>query len=249
MHPFDIFVFSVKVTRSNFGQTINPFLSLHYLMSLPAATFGFRFWMFRFNVQMLYLPGLKQVIADFLSPPPPPQPTGDVDAAAATTPIDFEAMTAKQNHCLETHNLLADSSLTVAFWQAGVQCLVGDVSTGDFSPVVLEKFWKDIFSHHGKLAYRQFVSSIYVWHSLAKDVAARAKTFLHCQQSKIHRHARTQPLHILILQWRFSYRHIDLVGPLQYKQLQLYLPLLIAHPNGWKPFLFLLFPQQISQKH
>jgi hypothetical protein len=31
-------------------------------------------------------------------------------------------------------------------------------------------------------------------------------------QSKIHRHARTQPLHIPIPQWQFSHLHVDLVG-------------------------------------
>ncbi len=46
-----------------------------------------------FNVQMLYLPGLKNVGADFLSPPPP-QPVGDVIVTAAATAIDFEAMAA-----------------------------------------------------------------------------------------------------------------------------------------------------------
>jgi hypothetical protein len=55
-----------------------------------------------FNVQMPYLPGLKNVVADFLlSFSPLPPLTGDVDgvATAAATPIDFEAMAAKQNCC------------------------------------------------------------------------------------------------------------------------------------------------------
>jgi hypothetical protein len=43
MRPFDIFVISVKVVRSNFGQSTNLFLSLYCLMSPAAATFGFRF--------------------------------------------------------------------------------------------------------------------------------------------------------------------------------------------------------------
>jgi hypothetical protein len=52
-----------------------------------------------FNVQMLYLPSLKNVIADFLSRPPPPlKPSGTVTAAAEADPVDFKAMAAKQNY-------------------------------------------------------------------------------------------------------------------------------------------------------
>jgi hypothetical protein len=53
-----------------------------------------------FNVQLLYLPGLKNVVADFLSRPIP-QPTGSV-AATAADPVDYEEMAAEQNHCAET---------------------------------------------------------------------------------------------------------------------------------------------------
>jgi hypothetical protein len=46
-----------------------------------------------FNIQMLYLPGLKNVVADFLSRPSPPEPTGDI--AAAADPVNFEAKAAE----------------------------------------------------------------------------------------------------------------------------------------------------------
>jgi hypothetical protein len=45
---------------------------------------------------MLYLLGLKNGVADFLSRPSPPEPTGNVAAAAAADPVDFEAMAAEQ---------------------------------------------------------------------------------------------------------------------------------------------------------
>jgi hypothetical protein len=47
--------------------------------------------------------------------PPPPQPTGDVVAAAATTPVDFEAMVAEQKGCPEMQCLHGGSFLTIAF--------------------------------------------------------------------------------------------------------------------------------------
>jgi hypothetical protein len=40
-----------------------------------------------FNVQLLYLPGLKNVIAVFLSSPPP-QTTGSVAATTAADPVE-----------------------------------------------------------------------------------------------------------------------------------------------------------------
>jgi hypothetical protein len=68
------------------------------------------------NVQMLYLPGLKIVVADFLScPPPSPEPSGTVAAAAEADPVDFEAMATEQNRCVETQCLLSGSSLKLSF--------------------------------------------------------------------------------------------------------------------------------------
>jgi hypothetical protein len=53
-----------------------------------------------FNVQLLYLPGLKNV-ADFLFRPN--QTTaGSVAATSASDPVDFEEMATKQNRCPET---------------------------------------------------------------------------------------------------------------------------------------------------
>jgi hypothetical protein len=55
-----------------------------------------------FKVQMLYLPDLKNTIANFLShPPPSPEPSGTVPAAAEPDPVDFKAMATEQNHCGE----------------------------------------------------------------------------------------------------------------------------------------------------
>jgi hypothetical protein len=48
-------------------------------------------------------------------------------------------MTTKPNHCAETQRLLSSSSLKLAFQQAGVQRLVGDVSTGVFRPIIAAK--------------------------------------------------------------------------------------------------------------
>jgi hypothetical protein len=94
-------------------------------------------------MQILYLPALKNIVADFLSHPSPPP----WNPLVAADPVDFEAMAAEQNRCAETQRLLGGSSLQLAFRQAGTQRLAGDVSTGIFRPMVPQKFRKDIFFH------------------------------------------------------------------------------------------------------
>ncbi len=143
---------------------------------------------------MLYLPGLKNVVADFLSRPSPPEPTGNVAVAAEADPVDFEAMYAEQNNYAETQRLLSGTSLKLAFRQAGAHCLAGDISTGAVHPIVPQKFRRDIFlnlhniSHPGRLAYCPLVSSRFVWRGLSNDITSWTRTCLCCQQGKIHRH-------------------------------------------------------------
>jgi hypothetical protein len=81
-------------------------------------------------MQILYLPALKNIVADFLSHPSPPP----WNPLVAADPVDFEAMAAEQNRCAETQRLLGGSSLQLAFRQAGTQCLAGYILTGIFSP-------------------------------------------------------------------------------------------------------------------
>ncbi len=86
-------------------------------------------------MQMLYFPGLKNVIADFLSRPNQAT-TGSVTATSAADPVDFEEMAAEQNRCPETQRLLGGTSLKLVFRQTGAQRLAGDVSTGIFRLIV-----------------------------------------------------------------------------------------------------------------
>ncbi len=174
-----------------------------------------------FNIQMLYLTGLKNVVADFLSRPSPTEPTGNVAAAAVADPVDFKAMAAEQNSSAETHHLPGETSLKLVFHQAGAHRRAGDVSTAVFCPIIPQKFHRDIFLnlhnilHPGRLASRRLVSSRFVWRGLSNDITSWTRSCLCCQQGKIHRHVRLQPLPIPILLDRFSHIHIDLVGPLQ----------------------------------
>jgi hypothetical protein len=159
-----------------------------------------------FNVQLLYLPGLKNVVADFLSQPPPLS-TGTVAATAAVDPVDFEEMAAEQNRYPEMQRLLGGTSLKkLAFRQTGAQSLAGDISAGTFGPIVPLKFRKDIFacfhnvSHPGRLASCCVISSRFVWRGLSSDVTTWARGCLACQRGKIHHHTCLAPQPIPIPQ-------------------------------------------------
>jgi hypothetical protein len=118
-----------------------------------------------FNVELLYLPSLKNVLSDILSRRPNQTTTGSVAATSAADPVDFEEMAAEQNRCPETQRLLGGTSLKLAFCQTGPQRLAGDVSTGNFCPIVPLKFRKAIFNHfhnvthHWRLASHHIISS------------------------------------------------------------------------------------------
>jgi hypothetical protein len=72
-----------------------------------------------FNLQMLYMSGLKNVVADFLSRPNHTT-TGSVATALVADPVDFEEMATEQNHCPETQRLLGGTSPKLAFRQTGL---------------------------------------------------------------------------------------------------------------------------------
>jgi hypothetical protein len=111
-----------------------------------------------FNLQLLYLPGLKNVVADFLSLPLL-KSTKTVAAMATADPVDFEEMAVKQNRCVETQRLLGGTSLKLAFRQTATQHLAGNISTGVFRPIVPLKFRKDIFAHFHIVAHPGRVAS------------------------------------------------------------------------------------------
>jgi hypothetical protein len=91
---------------------------------------------------MLYLPGLLNVVTDFLSCPfLSPQATGDVNAAAVAP------RSTSRRCCVGTQRLHGRTSLTITFQQAGKHCLVGDVSTSIFRPESPKSFNKVFFSY------------------------------------------------------------------------------------------------------
>jgi hypothetical protein len=185
-----------------------------------------------FNVQMLYLLGLKNAVANFLSCPPPPSPeqSRTITAMAAVYPVDFEAVATKQYRCAVTQRLLGNSSLKLALQQCFLEF---------FIPSSQQNFENTFFGictqfrTLGGLPLSVLVSSRFVWRGLTNNIISWAKSCLHCQQSKIHRHTRLLPQPIPIPQRQFAHLHIDLVGPLQYCNGCYHILTIIDHTSMW----------------
>jgi hypothetical protein len=83
------------------------------------------------------------------------------------------------------------------------------------------------------LKSRRLVSSRFASHGLSSDITAWTRSCLCCQQGKIHRHVRLQPLQIPIPQCRFYHIHIDLVGPLQSSNICSHILTVIDRTSKW----------------
>nr|CAB3264537.1 uncharacterized protein zf(cchc)-26 [Phallusia mammillata] len=98
--------------------------------------------------------------------------------------------------------------------------LIGDVSTGNFRPIVPLALRKRAFmtlhglSHPGVKATRRLIGSRFVWHGLNQDVNEWSKNCLECQRCKVKRHVRAPLGHYIEPTGRFQDVNLDIVGPL-----------------------------------
>jgi hypothetical protein len=107
-----------------------------------------------FNVQMLYLPSLKNVIANFC----PAHPLHQSHLELSLLRRRQIQLTSKPWPMSKI--VAQERSVCSTFRQAGARRLVGDVSPRVFCPIIPAKFRKNIFlllhniSHPGRLASR-----------------------------------------------------------------------------------------------
>jgi hypothetical protein len=207
-----------------------------------------------FNVQMLNLPVLKNVVADFLSRSNQAT-TGSVVTASAADPVDFKEMAAKQNLYPEMQHLLGGTSLKLAFRQTGIQHLAGDVSTGNFHPIVPLKFRKNIFDHFHNVARPGSSLPVVLFHLGLCGVVFPATSppgpagvwpASGARSTATHAWSPSpSPSHngffliYMLIWWAHCSTVIILI---------IFLPSLIACPNGWKPSPFQKRLQQHAQK-
>ena len=98
--------------------------------------------------------------------------------------------------------------------------LLCDISTGTPRPIVPQEFRRQVFdiihglAHLRRKSTQKLISEKFVWHGLKKEVIQWAKKCVQCQASKIQTHVRAHLDNVSVPDKRFSYIHVDLVGPL-----------------------------------
>ncbi len=177
-----------------------------------------------FNVQILYLPGLKMSLPIFspaqtkqLLDQSPPRRRQNQWISKRWPPSKTVAQ--KCRVCWAAHplNWLSARQALNAWLEIFPQAIFAQLFPSNSEKTFLIIFTFDHnVAHPGRLASRRIISSRFVWRSLSSDVTAWARGCLAYQRGKIHRHTRLVPLPIPIPQRRFSHLHVDLACPLQY---------------------------------
>ncbi|CAK1590640.1 unnamed protein product [Parnassius mnemosyne] len=168
----------------------------------------------QFTSDIQHISGKDNIVADTLS---------RVDEIQQ--PVDFKELAKTQSTDSELSQLLGDESslriIKVKEPDSKVEIFC-DISLGIPRPFVPKSFRKAIFdslhslSHPGANATAKLVAQRFVWPGVRKDCREWSRTCLACQRSKVSRHV-SAPLGTYDLpRTRFSYVHIDLIGPLPY---------------------------------
>ncbi len=170
----------------------------------------------------MYVPGTSNVVSDSLCHPAAAA-AGTARVCAAITNrahLDLKDMALRQILCPQVQALGSSPGLRIIIQKFGNLDLIGDSSTGTFSPLVPRDLRRQVFehlhgtTHSGRRATRCLVSFRYVWKDLSTDVTTWAKASLDCQRAKVHCHVQVPLQHIPVPTRHFSHIHMDLVGPL-----------------------------------
>jgi len=185
----------------------------------------------QFTNDIQYLKGMNNPVADALSRPTinamelPP----DVNLSELAVLQDVnEIQTWSEKFKVVSKPLLANDGMILV-----------DVSTGSPRPLVPLPMRRKVFdnlhglAHPGIRATLRLVSSRYVWPKMNMDVRNWAKTCLHCQESKVHRHTKSPIGTFATPDARFRHVHIDLVGPLPPSKGYTYLLTCVDRYSRW----------------
>nr|VZI19045.1 unnamed protein product [Spirometra erinaceieuropaei] len=167
----------------------------------------------QFTVDIRYVRGSDNVVADALSRPDINTLTSDFDLARLA-----DLQTADESIAdLRTSTTL---QLRDAPLPASPGTILSDWSTGTPRPVVPLSYRKVVFDHFHSLSHpgiragRKLFSARFVWPKMNSDIALWTKQCLACQKNKVHRHTFSPPSTFAVPDVRFNHVHLDLIGPL-----------------------------------
>ena len=116
---------------------------------------------------------------------------------------------------------------------------LGDVSTGNFRPLVPSDFRKNVFesihclSHPGIKGGQVLITKRYIWPGYKRDIKLWCQTCVTCQQSKIQRHIISLLAGFTPSSQKFQHIHFDIVGPLPVSNNHCYLLPIVDRFSRW----------------
>lgn len=169
----------------------------------------------QYTTDIRYIPGKDNIVADLLS---------RIESVSSCEPINFEELAKDQKIDEELNDFLKNNTSTLQLKLINLpnatKTIVCDVSTKHVRPFITKNFRQQVFNsvhnmaHPSKKSTIKLISERFVWPNMKKDIAEMVQTCISCQKSKIAQHNRAALQSFSTPSKRFSWIHIDLVGPL-----------------------------------
>ncbi|KAL0859358.1 hypothetical protein ABMA27_011150 [Loxostege sticticalis] len=166
----------------------------------------------QFTTDIRHISGKDNVVADTLSRVDELQMPIDLDVLASSQAADPELA-----QYLNGTTSLRLQKLQIFNGSSEVYC---DVSTSSPRPFVTKPLRKQLFdslhslSHPGANATAKLVAERFVWPGVRKDCREWSRKCLACQRAKVNRHVSSPFGTFDLPRARFSFIHVDIIGPL-----------------------------------
>lgn len=192
----------------------------------------------QFTTDIKHVKGTDNIVADTLS-----RPTSDVSGivSAVNYPSSIQLAAAQQDD-LELKHLLNSKTTGLKIKQLKLDrnnTIYCDTSTASVRPYVPPQYRNSIIrclhelSHPGIKATQNLVKERFVWPHIETTVRKYVQHCQACQLSKVNKHERSPLKKFDAPDERFSYIHIDIVGPLPPSRGKTYLLTCIDRFTRW----------------
>ena len=163
-----------------------------------------------------HVPGIENVVADALS---------RVDLIRLPMDLELPEFVKEQLSDPELTELLKSSTHSLALkcieFSHNHNKVYCDLTGRILRPYIPKSLRRQVFerfhspSHPGVKVTDHLIRQRYTWSNMDKDVKVWCNGCLDCQQSKISRYMKNEPLQFVAPDDRFRHIHIDVVGPLK----------------------------------